>query len=145
MNWSLFFSAINSVGLLALAFIAYLHSRRVLRLQAIGQYIGYWRELDRLLLESPNANRALNQLLGREGSDSDSLRHLIFIYINQALVAHYATRFGDLPARERNDEYRAIWRILSHQKDLADKLVRSESFPQAFIDQFLAARPADSH
>jgi len=133
---SLVAQTITGIGMIAVAAVAYFHSRRSQRLQAVNLYISYWRELNRLFLENSHAREARAQLMNRKATEIDDVAALVSIYINQALLAYYTWRFGVLPTHELMDEFKAIWAILHNRAGIATKFLATESYPKKFVKMF---------
>jgi hypothetical protein len=136
VDWSVIFQALGGIGAMLIALIAYFHSRRSFQLQAVSLYVSNWRELSRLYIESDRAKAAFAQLSGKSASQTDDASFLVFIYINQALLAYYSWRFGALPRHEMCDEFRAIWQIIAAYRDRAKTFLHSESYPIKFVRLF---------
>ncbi|MEQ1613025.1 MAG: hypothetical protein ABL904_09765 [Hyphomicrobiaceae bacterium] len=136
VDWSVVFQAVGGIGAMLIAIIAYVHSRRTFQLQAITLYVSNWRELSRLYLENDRAAGAFAKLSGKSAAQTDDVNFLIFMYINQALLAYYSWRFGALPRHEMIDEFRAIWQIIAAHQDRAKHFLHVESYPIGFVKLF---------
>lgn len=135
--WSLIAQAVTGVGAFAIAAVAFYHSRKMQRLEAINQYIGRWRELNRLSIESERLRLAQAQLAGLESPPADAdVGYLCSIYVNQALAAWYTWRFGGLPRVELNAEFDAIWATVARRADVTSAMIHAESFPPRFVAMF---------
>jgi hypothetical protein len=136
-NWTPFFQAVTGIGTLLIALVAYLHSRRSFRLQSINLYISNWRELSRIYLQSERASSAFAKLSDKSSSQGgDDVNFLIFMYINQGLLAYYAWKFGALPKDELLAEHRAIWQTIAGHRERAKIFLHSESYPKKFVQLF---------
>ena len=146
MNYSLLnllSQTLIGVGLFAVAAVGYVYSRRAQRFDAINLYIGYWRELNRLFLESDRARTVRAMLQDRQPSDTSDQVSLIGMYVNQALVAYYTWRYGGLPKYNLEAEYKGVWAILAKRAEMTIAFVKDEpSFPRGFVDSFLRLAPA---
>jgi hypothetical protein len=128
--------AVGGIGAVLIAVVAYLHSRRSFQLEAITLYVSNWRELSRLYLESERAKSAFASLSGKSAAQTDDASFLLFMYLNQALLAYYSWRFGALPRHEMIDEMRAVWQIIATHRERAKGFLRVESYPIEFVRLF---------
>jgi len=118
MNYSLLnllSQTLIGVGLFAVAAVGYVYSRRAQRFDAINLYIGYWRELNRLFLESDRARTVRAMLQDRQPSDTSDQVSLIGIYVNQALVAYYTGVTAAFPSMTWKRNTRAFGRSLQKE------------------------------
>ena len=136
LDWSAIAQFTTGLGTFAIAWVAYVHSRRSFQLQSITLYISHWRELNRLFLECDRARSARARLAGKSDTMVEDVDALIFIYINQALLAYYAWRFRAMPYDEMEAEFEAIWVTLQLFHEQTIIFLKSESFPKRFITMF---------
>jgi hypothetical protein len=128
--------AFTGAGVMLVALVAYWHSRRTFQLQSINLYISNWRDISRTFLQSERARDALAKLSPKAESQAEDVTLVIFIYINQALLAYYAWRFGALPKNELTEEFRSIWQVLANSLEKTKVLLHSESYPPRFVAMF---------
>jgi len=140
LDWSALAQFITGFGTFAIAWVAFAHSRRSFQLQSITLYIKHWRELNRLFLESDRARSARARLAGKTEGEFEDVDSLIFMYINQALLAYYSWRFGAMPYGEMEAEFEAIWVTLQAFHERTIVFLHSESFPKRFVAMFEEAR-----
>lgn len=143
LDWAAIAQFITGFATFAIAWVAFQHSRKSFQLQSITLYISHWRELNRLFLESERARSARARLAGKSDSEFEDVNSLIFIYINQALLAYYAWRFGAMPHNEMEAEFEAIWNTVLPFRARTHEFLHSESFPCRFVQMFEKAAPSD--
>ncbi|HWA23754.1 MAG TPA: hypothetical protein VG735_15275 [Caulobacterales bacterium] len=139
IDYSFVFQALTGLGTLLIAWIAYEHSRRSFQFQSVNLYINGWRELSLFYVENERARAAFARMSNQSADQADDVTFLTFLYLNQALLAYYAGKFGAMPRHEVRAEMSDIWRVIGGQAERAKALVASTSYPPKFKAMFVDA------
>ena len=61
---------------------------------------------------------------------------MLLVYVDQALLAYRAKSIGAMSRREMEEEFRAVWQIISGRRELVLELLDQESHPPDFQRAF---------